>query len=79
MNWLCTCSICDWMVVYSNLAKNELNFIFAKISFGMKVKRQRTLAGKRDGLVGWETTNNGSWIAINMKLNGIFGFGVNYT
>ena len=43
----------------SNLTKNEFNFLFAKISLGMKMKRQKTQANKGGSLVGWETTNNG--------------------
>jgi len=47
------------MVVGSNLVKNGFNFLFAKISFGMEMKRQKTLVAKGGSLVGWETTNNG--------------------
>jgi len=47
------------VVVGSNLTKNEFNFLFAKIFFGMEMKRQKTLAAKGGSLVGWETTNNG--------------------
>ena len=36
----------------SNLTKNEFNFLFAKISFGMEKKRQKTLAAKGGSLVG---------------------------
>jgi len=36
----------------SNLAKNKSNFLFAKISFGMRMKRQKTLAAKGGSLVG---------------------------
>ena len=42
-----------------NLTKNEFNFLFAKISFGMEMKRQKILVAKGGSLVGWETTNNG--------------------
>jgi len=45
--------------VGSNLTKNAFNFLFAKISFGMEMKRQKTLVAKGGSLVGWETTNNG--------------------
>jgi len=35
----------NWMVVYSNLAKHELNFLFVKISFLARMSRDRqTLA-----------------------------------
>jgi len=31
----------EWMTMRSNLDRHELNFIFAKFSFGMNVKGQR--------------------------------------
>jgi len=46
--------LCNWVVMYSNLAKNKLNFIFAKISFGMNMKAQRNPNYKKGNLVGWE-------------------------
>jgi len=57
--------LCNWVVVGSNLTKNEFNFLFAKISFGMEMKRQKTLATKGGSLVGWETTNYGLWMVTN--------------
>jgi len=32
--------LCNWVVVCLNLAKNELNILFAKFSFGMNKKGQ---------------------------------------
>jgi len=42
------------MVVGLNLAKNGLNFLFAKFSFGMNMKGQRNPNCKKGSLVGWE-------------------------
>ena len=43
------------MVEGSNLARTEINFLFAKFSFGVNVKRQRkTLDAKKGSLVGAE-------------------------
>jgi len=47
------------MVVSSNLGRLKLSFLFAKISFGMNVKRQRNSSCQRGNQEGWETTHNG--------------------
>jgi len=39
MNWLNWCAL---VLVCSNLAKQELSFLFAKILFGMNVKGQKS-------------------------------------
>jgi len=43
------------MVVGSNLVKNEINFLFAKISFGMEMKRQRNPSCQERQPNGWKT------------------------
>jgi len=32
--------LCDWVVMCLNLVGNKSNFLFAKIPFGMEMKRQ---------------------------------------
>jgi len=58
LNWLCIDFVIEWLLVQT-LLRTNLTFFFAKISFGMEMKRQKTLAAKGGSLVGWETTNNG--------------------
>jgi len=51
LNWLCIYLVIEWLS--SNLAKNELNFLFAKFSFGKNMKGERNPNCKMGSLGGW--------------------------
>jgi len=74
MGWMVVHLFDIGMVMGSNLGRTKLNFLFAKILFGMEGKVIETLVvrGQLGGLRKWSW--NSHWMAIKLSLMHIFVF-----